>query len=261
MTSPPHADQPATLKGKLALITGASGGIGSATALILARRGCHIAVHYHSGKEKADQLVQELKSLGDVQAAAFRADLSNYDDVRKLHADVVDVLGHPDILYNNAGALGKTIGPKGDIQDIDVEMFENTWRLNTGSSFLLTQLCVPHMLSQKYGRIIFCSSVAAGTGGVIGPHYASSKSAMHGMVHWIANRYAQDGITCNAVAPALIAETNMLANPSDELRKRIPVGRFGLPDEIASVVELLVCNAYMTNKIIVADGGWTSTGF
>ncbi|KAF8151728.1 NAD-binding protein [Crassisporium funariophilum] len=249
-----------SLTGKLALITGCSGGIGAATAIALAQRGCSIAVHYHSAKAKADELVTKLNGMG-VKAIALKADLSEYDNVRKLHAEVVGSLGHPDILFNNAGVTNSVIGPQGDMQSVSVEEFEQTWKTNTGSSYLLTQLCLPNMLSNKYGRIVFCSSVAAGTGGVIGPHYASSKSALHGLLHWISMRHAKDGVTCNAVAPALITETTMFANPSEALLARIPVGRFGVPSEIASIVEMLVTNAYMTNKIIVADGGWTPSAF
>ncbi|TFK38451.1 NAD-binding protein [Crucibulum laeve] len=256
-----EASHETSLKGQLALITGCSGGIGSATALALARRGCSIAVHYHSAKSKADSLVEQLSALPGVRAVAFQADLSEYENVRKLYREVIETMGDPDILFNNSGATNSVIGPQGDIADVGVEEFEKTWRVNTGSSYLLTQLCLPSMAKKKYGRIVFCSSVAAGTGGVIGPHYASSKSALHGLLHWIANRYAKEGVTCNAVAPALIIETGMFSNPSPELVNRIPIGRFGLPNEIASVVEMLVTNAYMSNKIIVADGGWTATGF
>jgi len=249
------------LHGKLALITGCSGGIGSATALALARKGCSIAVHYNSSKDKADALVAELIKIPGVKAVAFQADMSDYDKVRKLHSEVVQQMGHPDILFNNSGTTSSVIGPLGNMQDVSVEEFENTWKVNTGSTYLLTQLCLPNMVENKFGRIVFCSSVAAGTGGVIGPHYASSKSAMHGLLHWIAMRHAKDGVTCNAVAPALIIETTMFANPAESLKSRIPVGRFGQPAEIASVVEMLVTNAYMTNKIIVADGGWTPSAF
>ncbi|KAK7460566.1 hypothetical protein VKT23_009287 [Stygiomarasmius scandens] len=235
------------LEGKLALITGCTGGIGRATAITLARQGCSIAVHYNSAAEKARVLVEELQNSFHVRAVAFGADLSSYDNVRSLHAEVVEKLGHPDILFNNAGDTVKVIGKMGDIQEISVEMFENTWRLNAGSSFL--------------SRNSVESSLIRGTGGVIGPHYASSKSALHGLLHWIASRHAKDGVTSNAVAPALITETTMMGNPSDELKKMIPVGRLGVPDEIASIVEVLVINAYMTNKIIVADGGLTPSAF
>jgi len=252
-----------SLDGKLALITGCTGGIGKATARSLARLGCAIAIHYNSASPSiVSALCEELRALG-AKAEAFQADLSNYDGARKLHKEVAEKMGNPDILFNNAGIMGKFLGLEGSIYDITPEMFEHTWRTNTGTQFLLTQLCLPHMEEMKFGRIVFNSSIAAGTGGGVGPHYASSKSALHGLLHWIASRYAKDGITCNAVAPALIADTNMLSdnNAIDSLKQRIPVGRLGKPEEIASVVELLVTNAYLTNKIFVADGGMAPTAF
>ncbi|KIJ47900.1 hypothetical protein M422DRAFT_28696 [Sphaerobolus stellatus SS14] len=248
------------LEGKLALITGCTGGIGKATAQSLATKGASIAVHYNAAEETAQSLVKELQALG-VTAVSFKADLSSYQAVRELHQAVKASMGDPDILFCNAGILGQTIGPKGNIQDISVDHFEDTWRTNTGVHFLLTQLSLPAMESKKWGRIIFCSSVAAGTGGVIGPHYASSKSAMHGLVHWLAARYASEGITANAVAPGLITNTGMFPKGTLELQAKLPVGRFGQPEEIASLVELLATNAYMTNKILVADGGMTPSAF
>jgi len=209
----------------------------------------------------ADDLVAGLVNLPGIRAHAFQADLGDYDSVRALYAAVVDTLGNPDILFNNGGTTGTVVGKRGDIESVTLEDFEQTWKINAGSSFLLTQLCIPHMVSQKYGRVVFCSSVAAGIGGVIGPHYASSKSALHGLVHWIAVRYAKDGITCNAVAPALIEDTTMMANPTDEIKNMIPIGRLGKPHEVASVVETLVTNAYLTNKIMVVDGGLTPSAF
>ncbi|KAF9039129.1 hypothetical protein BJ165DRAFT_1613809 [Panaeolus papilionaceus] len=187
-----------------------------------------------------------------VNAVAFQADLGSYDEVRRLHQEVVEKMGHPDILFNNAG-----VGRVASIEDVAVDEFEQTWRVNVGSEYLLTQLCLTHMQEQEYGRIVFCSSVAAGNGGRIGPHYASSKSALHGLFHWIAMRYAPNGITCNAVAP----ETGMLSNPTEQQRTTIPVRRFGLPEDIAMIVEMLILNSYMTNKIIVADGGLEPTAF
>ncbi|KAL0948232.1 hypothetical protein HGRIS_010832 [Hohenbuehelia grisea] len=278
------------LQGRIALITGSTGGIGRATAVALARRGCAIAVHYHTARDKADALV--LLLTGDrassgsadqpsqvpvpVPARAFQADLGDYDAVRRLHAEVtswaknLSTHGNEgvqergiDVLFNNGAVTGPRIGGagSGNIEDLSIEAFESTWRANVGASFLLTQLCIPHMVQQHFGRIIFCSSVAAATGGVVGPHYASSKSALHGLLHWLAPRYARDGLTVNAVAPALIIETEMNKDPSPEWRNLIPVGRFGMPAEVAACVELLATNGYMTNKILVVDGGATSSAF
>ncbi|GJJ14243.1 hypothetical protein Clacol_008507 [Clathrus columnatus] len=240
----------AVLKGKLALITGSTGGIGKATALALARKGINIAVHFYKAEDTAQTLIKELKSLG-VNAAAFQADLSTYDGARALYHSVKTIMGDIDILYCNSGVLGKTIGPRGNIQDLSIEMFEDIWRANIGTHILLTQLVLPYMESKR---------VAAATGGVIGPHYASSKSAMNGLVHWLANRYAGEGITVNAVAPALVT-SGMFSDPNSPLKDKIPVKRFGQPEDISSAIELLVSNSYMTNKILAVDGGMTPSAF
>lgn len=158
------------LSGHLALVTGATGGIGSATVLALASLGCNIAIHYHANADKADSVLSQLKEKG-VQAQSFQADLSSYDETRRLHKEVVEAMGHPTILYNNAGLTAGKSGIK-DISEVSIEDFEYTWRANCGTSYLLTQLCIPEMVKKEFGRVIFCSSVAGLTGGVVGPHYA-----------------------------------------------------------------------------------------
>lgn len=158
------------LSGHLALVTGATGGIGYATCLVLARIGCSIAVHYNTASDTAKELVEKLKDM-KVQAKAFQADLSSYDATRRLHKEVLDSMGNPTILFNNAGLTGGKSGVK-DINEITIEDFEATWRANCGTAFLLTQLCMPSMIEKEWGRIIFCSSVAGFTGGGVGPHYA-----------------------------------------------------------------------------------------
>ncbi|KAI0300650.1 NAD-binding protein [Multifurca ochricompacta] len=242
------------IQGKLALITGATGGIGKATARLFAARGAHLALHYFSQHDVAAALVDELRASG-VRVVAFQADLGDFDAVRTLHEKVVAELGHPDILYSNAAMTGTALGIKAKIEDASLYEFEQCWRTNAGGAFLLTQLCVPHMEKQGYGRIVFCSSIATATGGVLGPHYASSKAAIHGIMHWVAKQYSKKGITCNAVAPALIANTVMFNSPTAAHRDLVPVGRFGQPEEVAQVVELLVTNSYMTDKIVTCDGG------
>ncbi|KAI0738066.1 3-oxoacyl-reductase [Daedaleopsis nitida] len=262
MSSSTTTDYP--LQGKLALITGCTGGIGQATARLFASSGCSIAVHHSSArsKAKADALVEELTKLAPpgVQAAAFKADLSSYENARKLCDEVVHGLGHPDILFSNHGVTGPRIGPEGDMQTVSAETFEEVWRTNAGTGYVLAQKCLPYMQEKQWGRIVFTSSVAAGTGGVIGPQYASSKAALHGLIHWLSLRYCKEGILTNGVAPALIEDTEMMKNPTDAIRSKIPIGRLGKPDEIASIVLMLATNGYMTNKIIVADGGWTNGG-
>jgi 3-oxoacyl-[acyl-carrier protein] reductase len=206
------------LKPHLALITGATGGIGKATCQALASLGCSIAVHYNTSPSAQD-LVDSLRSKG-VRAEAFQADLTKYSEVRRLHAAVVKKMGNPTILYNNAGL---TLGKHGlsKVEEITIDEFEETWRANCGSAYLLTQLCMPAMEEKGWGRVIFCSSVAGFIGGVVGPHYASSKSALHGLIHWLSQFYAKKGITVNGIAPALIEGTAMLPGSNEELKKSI----------------------------------------
>lgn len=133
-----------------------------------------------------------------------------------MYEHIVDIVGPPTILINNAGANGGHSGVK-SIDEVSIDAFEQTWRINCGSAYLLTQLCMPAMEGEGCGRVIFISSVAGFTGGVVGPHYASSKSALHGLIHWLAQAYAKKGITVNGIAPALIEQTKMLPGSSEEL--------------------------------------------
>jgi 3-oxoacyl-[acyl-carrier protein] reductase len=163
---------------------------------------------------------------------------------------VENELGNISILVNNAG-----IARQQRIEDIT----ENDWNeiidTNLKSTFLVTQAVLPHMRQQHWGRIINISSVAAQTGGVVGPHYAASKAGMIGLTHSLANLLAKEGITVNAIAPALI-ETEMVTSNAKATPAHIPVGRFGTVDEVASIAVLLATNAYITGQTINVNGGW-----
>src|SRR5581483_5793005 len=111
------------------------------------------------------------------------------------------------------------------------------------------------MRERGWGRIVFTSSVAAFIGGIVGPHYAATKSGLHGLVHFLAAQLAADGITVNAVAPALVEQTGMLPGDPDELAKRVPVGRLGRPAEIADLMVAILENGYLTNQVVSVDGG------
>lgn len=263
MLAPPILHNHCNMSKYTVLITGASGGIGSATAIRLASEAAKldigaIALHYNSNQELAEKLQAKVREANPhTKIRIFQADLAKSEHITRLHEEVVEAFGAIDILFANAGtSTGKNIGPKGNIEDVSLETFEATWRVNTLASFQVTQLVVSAMVRKGYGRVIYNSSVAALTGGVVGPHYASSKSALHGMLHFLAMRYAKDGVTFNAVAPALIEDTLLLPQGSDELKGRIPVGRLGKPDEVASVVQVLIENGYITNKVWAIDGGW-----
>jgi 3-oxoacyl-[acyl-carrier protein] reductase len=127
--------------------------------------------------------------------------------------------------------------------------------VNLRAPFLLTQAALPAMVERGFGRVLFMSSVAGRTGGIVGPHYASAKAGLHGLTHFLASQLADSGVTVNALAPALIADTGMLPGDPEALRARIPVGRLGTTDEVADLTLAVLRNAYLTNQVISIDGG------
>jgi 3-oxoacyl-[acyl-carrier protein] reductase len=162
----------------------------------------------------------------------------------------------PDILVSNAG-YGKRIP---QIVDIPISEFDYTVLINLRASFILSKFSVPHMQSQNWGRIIFMGSIAAYGGGINGCHYAASKAGLTGMARNLSLKLAQWGITVNDVAPAMIGETGMIPDarfvagtPGDV--KNIPVGRLGVPQEVANVVTMLCRTGYLTGQSIVISGG------
>ena len=237
------------LAGRVALVTGASRGIGRAIALSLADAGCAVGVNYNASREKAEAVVREIAEAGG-RALAVRADVSREDDVRRLVEAVEDGLGPVDVLVNNAGVLEKK-----PLAEITLEDFERTIATNLTSAFLVTQAVVGGMRQRRWGRIIMLSSIAAQTGGVIGPQYASSKAGMLGMMHSYASLLAKEGVTANAIAPALV-ETEMVTNNPAARPDMLPVGRFGLVEEVAQAAVLLATNGYITGQTINLNGGW-----
>lgn len=155
-----------------------------------------------------------------------------------------------EVLVSNAGL--SRVQP---VEDINAAQFDEVLAVNLRAPFLLAQAVVPAMAERGFGRILFISSVAAFTGGIVGPHYAASKAGLHGLTHFLASRLAGSGITVNALAPALIAETGMLPGDPADLRRQVPVGRLGQPSEIADIAAAILANAYLTNQVISLDGG------
>jgi len=239
----------ATLAGRRALVTGGSRGIGRAAAIALAAGGADVALTYRTRRADADAAVAEIAALGR-RAIAIRADMASRDDIAALLKQSEADLGGIDILVNNAGlARPAAIDRAGPAE------WDEAIAINLTSAFLLTQGVVGGMRARGWGRLIFLSSVAAQVGGVVGPHYAASKSGMHGLMHFYAAHLAKEGITSNAIAPALI-ETEMVTSNPNAKPGIIPVGRFGHVDEIASIVRLLAENGYVTGQTINANGGW-----
>ena len=237
------------LNGRVALVTGASRGIGRAIAVELARCGVDVVVNYRHRVDDARACEAEIRRLGRA-GLCVQADVSLAADVIRLVSAAAERFGHIDILVNNAG-----IARPQPMDEITEQDWDDLMSVNVKSCFLMTRVIVPAMQKRAWGRIINLSSVAAQVGGVVGPHYAASKAAILGMTHFYASRLAKEGITVNAIAPALV-ETEMVTSNPNASAKMIPVGRFGLPEEVAEVAVMLARNAYITGQTLNVNGGW-----
>jgi 3-oxoacyl-[acyl-carrier protein] reductase len=235
--------------GRVALVTGGSGGIGAELSRRLSAAGAALAVHYAAGAEAARRVVEQIESEGG-RAAAFGADLRDPVAPRELVDAVERELGPVDVLAANAG-----LGRVAPYEQVDAVTFDETLAVNLRAPFLLARQLLPGMRERGFGRILFTSSVAALTGGIVGPHYAASKAGLHGLTHHLAARVARDGVTVNAIAPALIEETGMLPGDPGNLAAAVPVGRLGTPAEVADLALAMLRNAYLTNKVVTVDGG------
>ncbi|RXH57054.1 SDR family NAD(P)-dependent oxidoreductase [Granulicella sibirica] len=239
----------AELHGKVALVTGGTRGIGREIALEFARAGADVAIVGRKHSEDADAVLAEVHALGRKAHACF-ADLSNATDAASAVAKASAALGPISLLVNNAG-----INPSKPLDQISPVDWNEAIGINLSSAFYVTQAVLPAMRAQQWGRIIMLSSVAAQLGGVIGPHYAASKAGLIGMMHGYAALLAKEGITVNAIAPALI-ETEMLKSNNRIRPDLIPIGRFGKVEEVASIALMLAGNGYITGQTINANGGW-----
>ena len=228
-----------------ALVTGATRGIGRATALRLANDGHTIAVGYGSDREAAADLAAALGGF------ACGGDLGEPGAAERLVDEVEAALGPVEILIANAG-VGSAPTSIADIADAD---WDRLVAVNLTAPFRLARRVLPGMMSRGFGRLVFVSSVAAFTGGVIGAHYASTKAGLHGLMHSVAQQGAASGVTANVIAPALI-DTDMLPGDPDALAARLPVKRLGRPEEVADLIASVVANGYLTNQSILVDGGW-----
>jgi 3-oxoacyl-[acyl-carrier protein] reductase len=237
------------LRDRVALVTGGSRGIGAAVAIALAKAGADVAVNYRERVDAADGVCREFTGMGR-NAVAIQADVSVSADVRRMVAEVEAHLDGIDILVNNAA-----IAHPRKLEEITETEWDEVLTVNLKSVFLVTQAVVGAMRQKKLGRIINLSSVAAQTGGAVGAHYAASKAGIIGLTHSCASSFVRDGITVNAIAPALI-ETDMVTSNPYASPSLIPMGRFGSVDEIASVAVMLATNGYMTGQTVSVNGGW-----
>jgi 3-oxoacyl-[acyl-carrier protein] reductase len=237
------------LQHQIALVTGGSRGLGAAIAMALAEAGTDIAINYRHSKSKADEVKAAIEKLGR-RAITVEADVSDAAQVDAMAQAVEATLGAPTILVNNAG-----IAKPQKIEEITEADWDEILRVNLKSVFLVTQRLLPAMRRAHFGRIINLTSVAAQLGGVVGPHYAASKAGIIGITHSYAALLVKEGITANAISPALIA-TDMVTQNLNAKPDRIPVGRFGEPSEVADVAVMLAANGYITGQTINVNGGW-----
>lgn len=227
------------------MVTGGNRGIGRAICVALAGAGCDVALTYRERENDARETAAAIRSAGR-RAETLQCDVVDRSALRRLPQDVESRLGAIDILVNNAG-----IGTRRELDALSEEDWDRHIAINLTAPFVLSQAVIPAMRARKWGRIVNLGSIASQTGGVIGPHYAASKGGLVGLTHGYATRLAKEGVTVNAVAPALI-ETEMVRGVQPTM---IPMGRFGTPEEVADVCVLLAWNGYMTGQTVSVNGG------
>lgn len=237
------------LKNRVALVTGGSRGIGAAVAIALAEAGADVAVNFRQRADAANAVCGKIAGAGR-KAIAVQADVSVGADVKRMVSEVEAKLGCIDIVVNNAA-----IAHPRKLEEIAEAEWDEVLTVNLKSVFLVTQAVIGGMRRQKWGRIINVSSVAAQTGGAVGAHYAASKAGIIGVTHSCAAAFVKEGITVNAIAPALI-ETDMVTSNPNASPAMIPMGHFGSVDDVASVAVMLAMNDYMTGQTISVNGGW-----
>jgi 3-oxoacyl-[acyl-carrier protein] reductase len=240
------------LNNRVALVTGASRGIGAGIAVALASAGADVAINYREQSAAAQSVCAEISSLGR-KAIPVQADVSRAQETTRMVREVDASLGPVDILVNNVA-----IAQPRPFEEITETEWDQILSVNLKSVFLVTQAVIANMRKRKWGRIINLSSVAAQTGGAVGAHYAASKAGIIGLTHSCASSFIKEGITVNAIAPALI-ETDMVTSKPNASPRLIPMGHFGKVDDVASIAVMLANNEYITGQTISVNGGWYMT--
>jgi 3-oxoacyl-[acyl-carrier protein] reductase len=249
-----HQAPQATLAGKTALVTGASRGIGRATALELARLGANVVINYRGSAEAASE-VQALIAEQGGKAIAVGADVGQSAEIDRLFATTVQTFGNVDILVNNAGLTRDTLLMRMSEADWDAVL-----TTNLKSAFLCAKAALRGMLKARWGRIVNVSSMAGLVGNAGQTNYAAAKAGVIALTRSLAQEVGSRAITVNAVAPGLI-ETEMIAHLPDDLRQKmlghVALGRIGRPEDVAAVICFLCTPAagYVTGQVVVVDGG------
>ncbi|MHA6484334.1 elongation factor P 5-aminopentanone reductase [Paenibacillus sp. strain BS8-2] len=244
-----------TLQETTVLITGGSRGIGAAIAQRFAAEGVNIVLHYLESHESANETARRCMALG-ASVMTISADLRSRDQLSRMYDKLSSHNIYPDILVNNGG-----IAHYGMLSDVTEEEWDDVMAVNLKGMFLSTQLFMPHMIAQRFGRIINVSSVWGMSGASCEVLYSTTKGGVNAFTKALAKELAPSGITVNAVAPGVV-DTYMMDgfNPEEKaaLQQEIPVGRFGSAEEIASLVYFLSLpeSSYITGQIISPNGGW-----
>jgi len=241
------------LDGQVAIVTGASRGIGNAVAKELADWGAAVVVNYFQSQEPADQLVGEITSNGG-KAIAVRAGVGHPDDVAAMVEKTLDAFGQVDILVNNAG-----VNRDRTLRRMSIEEWQEVINTDLNSAFYCTQAVLPHMIERNYGRIINMSSIIGQMGNVGQANYAAAKAGLIAFTKSAAQELARFNITVNAMCPGFI-ETDMVIALTDEVKEalisRIPLGRFGKPEEVASFIRYLCTEGdWITGQQFNPNGG------
>lgn len=240
------------LQGKVALVTGASRGIGRATALALASEGAAIVVNYASSSSAAAEVVSQIETNGG-RAIALKANVANSDEVDQLIAQTMEKFGRIDVLVNNAGITRDTL-----LLRMKLEDWQAVIDLNLTGVFLCTRAVSKIMLKQKSGRIINITSVAGQMGNAGQSNYSASKAGVIGFTKTVARELAPRAITVNAVAPGFITTDMTDGLKSDPILQMIPLARYGQPEEVAGMIQFLASSpaaAYITGQVFNVDGG------
>ncbi len=240
------------LQEKVAIVTGASRGIGRATALALASEGASVVVNYASSSGAADAVVAEIEKLGS-QAIAVKANAGNAEEVDQLIAATMEKFGRIDVLVNNAGITRDTL-----LLRMKPEDWQAVIDVNLTGVFLCTRAVSKIMLKQKSGRIINITSVAGQMGNPGQANYSAAKAGVIGFTRTVARELAPRSITVNAVAPGFIATDMTNDLNAEPILQMIPLARYGQPEEVAGMIQFLAANpaaAYITGQVFNVDGG------
>lgn len=242
------------LNGKVALVTGASRGIGREIALTLAKEGADVIINYNGSKERAEEVKNTIESAGG-SASVYQCNVSDFEACEAMMKDLVKEFGHIDILVNNAGITKDNL-----IMKMKEEDFDAVLNINLKGTFNTIRHLSRQMLKQRSGKIINISSVSGILGNAGQANYAASKAGVIGLTKTMARELASRGITVNAVAPGFV-DTEMTEVLSEEVKeaacRQIPLGRFGKPSDIANMVAFLASEKadYITGQVFSVDGG------